>query len=58
MSPEQGNPSDPTAEKTLGELELELLRWIAQRGPTTVGEALEGYGVPHGLARSTVVTVM
>lgn len=58
MSTGEDNPSDPVAEKSLGDLELELLRWIAKHGPTTVGGAQEGYGAPHGLARSTVVTVM
>ena len=46
------------AEKSLGEQELELLRWIAQRGPVTVGEVAEGFGAPLHLSRSTVVTVM
>ena len=58
MSSEQDNTPDAIAEKSLGDLELELLRWIAQQGPTTVGEAQEGYGVPHSLARSTTVTMM
>ena len=58
MSPAQDNLPDQPAEKSLGELELELMRWITQQGPTTVGEALEWFGAPRGLARSTVVTVM
>ncbi|MCW3099678.1 MAG: transcriptional regulator [Chthonomonadaceae bacterium] len=58
MSIGSDNLPDPSAEKSLGELELELLRWIAQQGPATVGETFEGYGTPRGLARSTVVTVM
>jgi predicted transcriptional regulator len=44
--------------KSLGEQELELLRWIAEQGPVTAGEVAEGFGVPQELARSTVVTMM
>ena len=58
MSTGHDNPSDSIAERSLGDLELELLRWIAQQGTITVGEAQEGYGAPHGLARSTIVTMM
>lgn len=43
---------------SLGNQESELLRYIAEQGPLTVGEVAEGYGKPRGLARSTVVTVM
>jgi predicted transcriptional regulator len=43
---------------TLGDRELALLRWIAERGGSTVGEAAEGFGEAHGLARSTVLTMM
>ena len=43
---------------TLGGEELKLLRFIAQRGPLTVGEAAEQFGTVEGLARSTVLTVM
>ncbi len=46
------------ARTPLGEQELELLRFVADRGPLTVGQASEGFGGPHGLARSTVLTVM
>lgn len=58
MPEQQDPPPDQPVEKSLGELELELLRWIAEHGPSTVGQAFEGYGAPHSLARSTVVTVM
>jgi predicted transcriptional regulator len=58
MSTAQDNPPESPGEKSLGEQELELLRWIAQYGPSTVGEATDGFGAPRGLARSTVVTVM
>jgi len=43
---------------TLGERELALLRHVAEAGPITVGEVAEGWGARHGLARSTVLTVM
>jgi len=42
----------------LGELELEVLRYIADRPSATVGEVAEGFGVPRQLARTTVQTVM
>jgi predicted transcriptional regulator len=43
---------------SLGELELSLLQFIADHAPITVGEAAEQYGQPHGLARTTILTVM
>lgn len=43
---------------SLGDQELELLRYVVEQGPVTVGEAVEGFGGRHGWARSTVVTVM
>lgn len=43
---------------SIGDRELELLRWIEKRGDATVGEAVEGFGEAHGLARSTVLTMM
>jgi predicted transcriptional regulator len=42
----------------VGEQELVLLRWVAERGPVSVGEAAETFGAPRGLARSTVLTMM
>lgn len=44
--------------KTVGDQELALLRYIAETGPSTVGEVTEGFGEPRGLARSTVLTMM
>lgn len=44
--------------KTIGDQELALLQWVAGRGGATVGEAAEGFGGDHGLARSTVLTMM
>jgi predicted transcriptional regulator len=43
---------------TIGDRELALLRWIAEREGSTVGEAADGFGETHGLARSTVLTMM
>ena len=43
---------------SLGEQELELLRYVAEHAPITVGEVAEGYGATTGLARSTVKTMM
>jgi predicted transcriptional regulator len=42
----------------LGDQELALLRFVAEHGPMSVGEAAERFGGPQGLARSTVLTVM
>lgn len=44
--------------KTIGDRELDLLRWIAERGDASVGEAAQEFGVPRDLARSTVMTMM
>jgi len=41
-----------------GSQELALLRFIADRGPLSVGRVAETFGAEHGLARSTVLTVM
>ncbi len=46
------------ARPSLGDRELALLRFIAERNGATVGEAAEGFGGPQGLARSTVLTMM
>jgi len=43
---------------TTGDREFEFLRWIAQTGTITVGEATETYGTQHGLSRSTVQTML
>src|SRR5260370_8926596 len=42
----------------LGALQLEVLRFLSERGPLTVGEAAARFGEPRGLARTTVLTVM
>jgi predicted transcriptional regulator len=44
--------------RTIGGQELALLRFVADEGPISVGEAAERFGAPRGLARSTVLTVM
>ena len=44
--------------KTIGDQELALLRHIAEGGPASVGEVVEAFGAPRGLARSTVLTMM
>ncbi len=43
---------------SLGEQELEALRFVAENSPITVGEAAKAFGAPRGLARTTVLTVM
>jgi predicted transcriptional regulator len=45
-------------ESSVGEQEWALLRHIADRGAVTVGEAVDEFGSSHGLARSTVLTMM
>ena len=44
--------------KSIGDQELALLRHVAQQGPVTVGQVVDGFGAPRGLARSTVLTMM
>jgi len=44
--------------KPVGEQELSVLRYVAEHGPATVGEVVERFGEPQGLARSTILTVM
>lgn len=43
---------------SIGDRELALLTWVAERGDASVGEAAEDYGRDRGLARSTVLTMM
>lgn len=42
----------------LGKLELDLLSFVLDHSPITVGEAVAQFGEPRGLARTTVLTVM
>ena len=44
--------------RTIGDQELALLRFIGERGQASVAEAVEGFGQPRALARSTVITMM
>jgi predicted transcriptional regulator len=44
--------------KSIGDQELALLQYLAERGGATAGQAAEEYGAPRGLARSTVLTMM
>jgi predicted transcriptional regulator len=41
---------------TLGNLELEILRYITERAPISVGQVTEGFALPRGLSRSTINT--
>jgi len=56
----QPGPTDEstTDRASVGERELALLRFIAERGGATVGEAAHEFGRPRELARSTVLTMM
>jgi predicted transcriptional regulator len=42
----------------LGDQELEVLRFVAEHAPITVGECAQQFGAPRGLARTTILTVM
>jgi predicted transcriptional regulator len=44
--------------KSIGDQELALLRFVSDRGQATVAQAVEAFGQPRGLARSTVLTMM
>jgi len=43
---------------SLGELELEILRYVAAHAPISARDVAQGYGQEHGLAKTTVLTVM
>jgi len=47
-----------STESSIGDRELDLVRWIEATGGASVGEAAESWGGPLGLARSTVLTMM
>lgn len=54
-------PSDDMSsqkQKSIGDQELALLRFVSNAGRATVAQAVEGFGQPRGLARSTVLTMM
>jgi predicted transcriptional regulator len=44
--------------KSIGDRELTLLNHVGRLGETSVGEVAEQFGESHGLARSTVLTMM
>ncbi len=46
------------SQPSIGDQELALLRYVAERGGASVGEASEEFGQERGLARSTVLTMM
>jgi len=43
---------------TLGEQEGALLKWLAENGPSSVGQVMEIFGTRHGLARTTLATML
>jgi predicted transcriptional regulator len=43
---------------SLGDQELEVLRYVSEHAPISVGEVAERFGAPRGLARTTILTVM
>lgn len=43
---------------SLGDQELALLRYVTDHSPVTVREAAAKFGEPHGLARTTILTMM
>jgi predicted transcriptional regulator len=42
----------------LGEHELAALRFITDNAPISVGDVAKVYGLPRGLARTTILTMM
>jgi predicted transcriptional regulator len=42
----------------LGDQELEILRYVAEHAPVSVGEVAASFGESRGLARTTILTVM
>jgi predicted transcriptional regulator len=42
----------------VGDQELEVLRYITDHAPVTVREVAEDFGEKHGLARTTILTMM
>jgi predicted transcriptional regulator len=44
--------------QTLGVQELALLRFVAARGPSTVREIYQEYGLANDLGRSTILTML
>jgi predicted transcriptional regulator len=44
--------------RSIGDQELALLQFVSGRGQASVAQAVEGFGTPRTLARSTVLTMM
>ena len=42
----------------LGEQELEVLKFVTEHQPASVREVAEAFAVSHGLARTTIITVL
>lgn len=42
----------------LGEGQWEVLRWISEHAPVTVAQVAQAFAQSHGLARTTVLSVM
>jgi predicted transcriptional regulator len=42
----------------LGEQELEVLKYVTEHQPTSVRDVAEAFAVSHGLARTTIITVL
>ncbi len=51
-------PIADTPDATLGDQELEVLRFVSDRAPVTVREVSDEWGVPRGRARTTILTMM
>ncbi len=51
-------PIADAPEATLGDQELEVLRFISDRAPVTVREVADEWGAPRGRARTTILTMM
>ena len=47
-----------TRQSSIGEQELELLRFISEHGPLSAAEVAEQYGDAQGLARTTIHTML
>jgi predicted transcriptional regulator len=52
------NTTTEAPDATLGDQELEVLRFVSERAPVTVREVADEWGAPRGRARTTILTVM
>lgn len=46
------------SKQSIGDQELEVLQHVSDNAPVTVRDVTENYGKSHGLARTTILTVM